>query len=274
MSTDPVTSATGMPAPRIRASSSCVCSPRRCTSSSTTSGRSSAIASSAASTVAASRTVKPSSSRLTRQRRRSAASSSTMSAVGAGSCMGRESSCSIGLVGPRAGTQDRYAVQVGELWSWLSPTMTRVDELDDVESLRRLQYALHLAGEHAYGLEPPEGSASAHAELADALAGARDLTGEIAAGSELFGSDGVAPLLHEWRGALFRVRLARMRLATPDGLRPAEPEADDGIVRPLAAFLLALGGALAFVAGATIGLWPLWTLGLVGVCASILASRP
>src|SRR6185436_9973517 len=161
MSTEPVTSATGILALRIRASSSCVCSPPRCTSSRTTSGRSSAIAASAAAIVAASRTVKPSSSRLTRQSRRSAASSSTMSALGAGSCIGPESSCSIEPVGPRAGTQERYAVHV--------------DELDDVDSLRRLQYALHLASEHAYGLEPPEGAASAHAELADALACARDL---------------------------------------------------------------------------------------------------
>jgi hypothetical protein len=169
---------------------------------------------------------------------------------------------------------ERYAVQVGELWSWLSPTLTRVDELDDVDSLRRLQYALHVASEHAYGLEPPEGSASAHAELADALACARDLTGEIAAGYELFGSEAVQPLLHEWRGALFRVRLARMRLATPVPHSVAPSVVDDGIARPATAFLLALGGALAFVAGATIGLWPLWTAGLVGVCASIVAYRP
>jgi hypothetical protein len=177
-------------------------------------------------------------------------------------------------VAPRTGTQERYAVQVGELWSWLSPTLTRIDELADVESLRRLQYALHVASEHAYGLEPPEGAASAHAELADALACARDVTGEIAAGCALFGPEGVQPLLHEWRGALFRVRLARMRLATPERRPKVERTLDEGIARPAAAFLLALGGALAFVAGATLGLWPVWSVGLIAVCASVVAYRP
>ena len=37
-------------------------------------------------------------------------------------------------------------------------------------SLRRLQYALHLASEHAFGLAPPAGAEPAHAELAAALA--------------------------------------------------------------------------------------------------------
>ncbi|MFL5927979.1 MAG: hypothetical protein ACJ77E_13715 [Gaiellaceae bacterium] len=175
---------------------------------------------------------------------------------------------------PRTGTQERYAVQVGELWSWLSPSLAEIEELADVESLRRLQYALHVASEHAYGLEPPERAASAHAELADALASARDVTGEIAAGCDLFGREGIEPLLHEWRGALFRVRLARMRLAAPAEHTPTQLAFEGGIVRPVVAFLLALGGALSFVAGATLGLWPLWTLGLVAVCASVVAYRP
>ena len=110
-------------------------------------------------------------------------------------------------VAPRTGTHEQYAVQVGELWSWLSPTLTHVEEPADVQSLRRLQYALHVASEHAYGLQPPAGAESAHAELADALASARDVTGEFAAGYDA--------LLEDWRGALLRVRLARMRLATP-----------------------------------------------------------
>lgn len=179
--------------------------------------------------------------------------------------MGRECRDSIGFVAPRTGTHEHYAVQVGELWSWLSPTLTHADEPDDVQSLRRLQYALHVASEHAYGLEPPEGAASAHAELAEALASARDVTGDLAAGRAV---------LDEWRGALLRVRLARMRLAPPSPPAALEPPAKDGIAQPLSAFLLALGGALAFVAGATIGAWPLWSAGIVAVCASVLAYRP
>jgi hypothetical protein len=191
-------------------------------------------------------------------------------------------------VAPRTGTPEQYAEEMGELWTGLTRTLGRLDRLaaeperlddDHVEkSLRRLQYALHLASEHAYGVEPPAGAATAHAELGSALACARDATAEVAEAVEDWGADGVRPLLHEWRGALFRVRLARLRLAAPE--RPRErggPEVAgprDSLVRPLLAFVLALGGALAFVAGATLSVWPLWAAGLVAVCASVPAYRP
>lgn len=186
---------------------------------------------------------------------------------------------------PKTGTQEQYAEEMGELWMGLTRTLGRLDRiaaeperLGDLEiehALRRLQYALHLAGEHAYGVEPPDGSQTAHAELADALRCARDATAEIADAVEDDGADGAAPLLHEWRGALFRLRLARLRVAArPRKRLPLELPVDEPLGRPLVAFLLALGGALAFVAGATLVVWPLWVLGLVAVCASVLALRP
>ena len=174
---------------------------------------------------------------------------------------------------------------MSELWTGLARTLTRLDivaaeprTLDDRgadDALRRLQYALHLAAEHAYGLEPPESAASAHAELADALLCARDATAEVAGAVSIWGAEGVEPLLHEWRGALFRVRLARTRLAAPaPASTVTEPPSDAGVRAPLVAFGLALGGALAFVAGATLALWPVWAVGIVAVCVSILAYRP
>ena len=56
--------------------------------------------------------------------------------------------------------------------------------------------------------------------------------------------------------------------------RPSSSPHEDGIAQPLSAFLLALVGAVAFVAGATLGLWPVWGAGMLAVCAAVLAYRP
>jgi hypothetical protein len=179
------------------------------------------------------------------------------------------------VVAPGTGNDERYAHLVGRLWSGLSPTLTGLDELpEDVQALRRLQYALHVASENAYGIVPPPGAASAHAELGDALASARDVTAEVAEACALWGAEGAQPLLYAWRGALFRVRLARMRLATPAPAGAADPKPEEGIGRPLLAVLLALAGALAFVAGATLAIWPLWAVGILAVCLSVVSYRP
>ena len=188
-------------------------------------------------------------------------------------------------MGPRTGTDERYSVALGDLWSGLARTLTRLDvaaaepeRLDEAgagSSLRRLQYALHRASEHVYGLEPPPSSASAHAELADALTCARDATADVAEAVSIWGADGVDTILHEWRGALFRVRLARMRLATPAPRAVVvEDSFERDLGRPLVAITLALAGPLALVAGATLQLWPLWVAGLVAVCGSVVAYRP
>lgn len=183
------------------------------------------------------------------------------------------------------GTDEHYATAIGELWTGLAGTLSRLDlaaanpsaldEPSSAHALRRLQYALHLAGERAYGIEPPPGGFVAHAELADALEQARDLTAEVAAAAATFGAAGISPLLHEWRGALFRVRLARHGLGLAESAHRESFDDDrEPIARPLLAFMLALCGAVAFVGGATIGLWPLWAAGMLAVSGSFLAYRP
>jgi hypothetical protein len=188
-------------------------------------------------------------------------------------------------VAARTGTNQLYAAELGELWADLLRTLTRLDvvaaEPDRLDgegaeqTLRRLQYSLHVSSEQIVGLRPPPGGETAHAELGAALASARDATAEVADAVSVFGAVGVEPLLHEWRGALFRVRLARMRLAPPP--KPPAPAPTDehhSLARPLLAFLLALFGAVGFVGGATSAVWPIWVTGLAAVCASVLVYRP
>lgn len=184
-----------------------------------------------------------------------------------------------------AGTGERYATELGELWGGLARTLGELDEvaadpreLDDdgaLDELRRLQHRLHTAGERIFGLTPPEGAAASHAELTAALAEARDATGEIAAAVDGAGVRAAELLVHEWRGALFRVRLARLRLTTAEPV-PAEPEGEQrpGVKAPLIALGLVVAGAALFVTGAIIGPWPVWVAGLLAVCGSLLAYRP
>jgi hypothetical protein len=189
------------------------------------------------------------------------------------------------LVAPITGTGQQYAVALGELWPGVQRALSRLDAVaadpfaygeDELVSLLcHLQYRLHVGSEHVYGLEPPDGAASAHAELADALACARDATAEVCEAVEEDGLDALRPLLPEWRGALFRVRLARLRLATPPqihGVTDTRERAE--FARPLTAFMLTLCGAVAFAGGATLGMWPVWAAGVLAVVGGMLAYRP
>jgi hypothetical protein len=183
------------------------------------------------------------------------------------------------------GSVQQYALGLGQLWPDVSRALTRLEAIagdpyayapDDVaDQLAHLQYRLHVASESVVGLEPPLGSESAHAELADALACARDATSEVAEAVTYDGPDAFRFVLHEWRGALFRVRLARLRVAPPL-VRVTPPPEDEPseITRPLAAVLLALGGALAFAGGATLGTWPIWVAGMLAVVGGMLTYRP
>jgi hypothetical protein len=86
---------------------------------------------------------------------------------------------------------------------------------DALERLGGLQYSLHRSAELVTGLEPPLEAETAHEELAEALTDARDATAEIAYVLNVDDAEAAKPYVYEWRGALFRVRLAQLRLAGP-----------------------------------------------------------
>lgn len=174
------------------------------------------------------------------------------------------------------------------LWTGLTRTLSRLEAIaaepegrlsdgDVLDSLPALQYGLHTAGELALGIFPPAGAEWAHSELSAALADARDATAEVGEAAATGGVLSALPLVPEWRGALFRVRLARMRLnaaPTPEPIvEPRDP--DRGHDRAaLAATLLVVAGTLVVTCGAVLALWPLWAAGLVLVGGGLLAYRP
>ena len=179
-----------------------------------------------------------------------------------------------------------YATQVGRLWSGVTGTLTRLEAIagdparleddDAAATLRGLQYRLHLACERAYGLAPPAGTAVFHEELAGAIEAARDVTGEVVETLEVEGAGAVDLLVHEWRGALFRVRLARLRLAGPRPRAVPEPSRPGGAPRAAAllALVLAVAGTVTFTLGANAGEWPIWTVGIAALCAGFIVYKP
>src|SRR5207253_1874642 len=108
--------------------------------------------------------------------------------------------------GVGTGQRHGYASALAGLWSDLSSTLARLEalaaepeELDETagEVLPGLQYSLHRASELAHGISPPAGAETAHAELAAALADARDVTAEVADVLDSAGGDAAAVLVHE-----------------------------------------------------------------------------
>jgi hypothetical protein len=171
------------------------------------------------------------------------------------------------------------------LWGGLSRALTMLEryaaapeeQFSDqaaVESLPHLQYVLHETGERALAIAPPSGAETAHAELAAALAEARDMTAEVYDVVTTEGPAAAQALVYEWRGALFRVRLARLRLnGPPDGAAPPAEEPSARPVAGLAATILVISGAAVLAAGATLALWPIWAAGLALVAAACLVYR-
>jgi hypothetical protein len=188
-------------------------------------------------------------------------------------------------VGYGAGTteRERYASALDGLWESLASTLGRLEavaadvcSLDDAaERLPVLQNRLHWASELVAGIEPPPGAERAHAELAAALENARDATGEVRETLEEEGAAVAWMFVHEWRGALFGVRLARHRLGL--GPRPNAPPAERVAGFNWSAALataLVIAGTAAFTAGAVVTQWPVWAVGLGLVAASFLVFEP
>jgi hypothetical protein len=194
----------------------------------------------------------------------------------------------------RTGERQAYTSAVTDLWQRLGVALARLERIaestsdwfdDDVlDELPGLQYTLHAGAELALGITPPAGLEEAHAELVAALGQARDSTAEIAQAAEAAGPELVEPLLPEWRGALFRVRLARLRALERPGVtvaadtpppRPEEkpPFSRTGLAALIATFLV-LGGGLLFTAGAVLAAWPIWTAGLMLATGGFLLVRP
>jgi hypothetical protein len=180
-------------------------------------------------------------------------------------------------------TREHYASALDGVWTDLSAALGRLermaadpDELDEdtLETLPVLQYSLHRAGESVLGIAPPPQTSRAHRELAVALEDARDITGDVAASLEADEPDAATELVHEWRAALFRVRLARRRVARVEP-RPVLPPDEPRIERRAAASLAAvvIGTAL-FTTGAVLAVWAIWAAGLALVAAASFIYRP
>jgi hypothetical protein len=187
-----------------------------------------------------------------------------------------------------------YAAAVTDLWERVGAALVRLERIADapadtvaedfVDELPSLQYSLHAAAELAVGIEPPHGGETLHEELVAALGEARDATAEIALALQAADAELIEPLLPEWRGMLFRVRLARLRVlerggvderarGTPTGTARAAGAGRASISVALAAVLV-MAGALLFTAGAVLAAWPVWAAGLALFAGGFVLYRP
>ena len=193
----------------------------------------------------------------------------------------------------RSAERRGYGAAVEGLLEPLGGTLIRLERVaeappDEIvaearDELPQLQYNLHASAELALGLDPPARVGPLHAELVDALAQARDATAEVAGAVEEGDDDLVGKLLPEWRGALFRVRLARLRALERSPLRlpleePAVAQGGRGEVTvspaTIVATVLVVAGAVLFTAGAVLASWPLWAAGLALFGGGFVLFRP
>jgi hypothetical protein len=195
----------------------------------------------------------------------------------------------------RGGERQAYTAAVSDLWEGVGTALTRLERIaespseslvdEHVDELPGLQYALHASAELAVGIDPPASAATLHQELVASLGEARDVTADVAFALETGDPDAVDPLLPEWRGTLFRVRLARLRalertraVARDRAERVVEEPRRRASERPalsaVLATILVLGGAFLFTAGAVLVAWPIWAAGLALFAGGFVLYRP
>jgi hypothetical protein len=192
----------------------------------------------------------------------------------------------------RGGERQAYTAAVTDLWERVGTALTRLERVadsssvelveDHADELPGLQYALHSGAELAVGIDAPDMAATLHAELVAALAEARDATAEVSFALETGDPEAVEPLMLEWRGALFRVRLARLRalerswalVAERPRLSSRRERSDRIAVSAIVATILILGGAFLFTAGAVLVAWPVWAAGLALFAGGFILYRP
>ncbi len=169
-----------------------------------------------------------------------------------------------------------YETALEQLRCELGPTLRALDDVaadpaahDELEyELPQLQYALHVAAERALGIQPLAGLEEPHEELQVALAIAREETAQVAEVVEEAGPAAADPLVWEWRGALFGVRLALSRLDA--SAASVSPQLTGG--RGILSVVVLMLGVLTVLAGALAAVWPVWALGLVLVTVSTALS--
>ena len=149
------------------------------------------------------------------------------------------------------------------------------------EELPPLQYSLHATAELAHGIDPPPAAAAAHRELVEALAQARDATADVAEAAEDDDEELVEQLVPEWRGALFRVRLARLRALESTPLVAPEPEhpARARACRPYRALRSSPPASSSPARRSSrpapcLAAWPLWAAGLTLFGGGFILFRP
>jgi hypothetical protein len=194
----------------------------------------------------------------------------------------------------RGGERLAYSAAVTDLWERVGTALTRLERIAEsppedlvdahVDELPGLQYSLHAGAELALGIDAPPTAASLHSELVAALGEARDATAEVAYAIDNGDPETVEALLPEWRGTLFRVRLARLRVlersraagreqAAAREERQGSRPARTGVSAAVATVLI-LGGAFLFTAGAVLVAWPVWAAGLALFAGGFVLYRP